>query len=155
MTSLLALTLAATLSQPATPPADSPAPQEPLAAQVVSLTRMDEALPTSPSMARTRFLPPGDDSLKNGAIIGGVIGGVALGGFVHFLCNALDDTGGDQPCWGSTLMWAGIGAAGGAALGAGVDALFARQPFAAPLTRGRLRPAQIPPAPTMRVRFRF
>jgi len=66
------------------------------------------------------------DSLKNGAVIGAVIGGIITGTGIGLLCHAFNDT--DEPqCWKATLLWAGIGAGGGAAIGAGVDALFTRR----------------------------
>ena len=94
------------------------------------------------------------DSVKNGAAIGAVLGGVALGGFVYYLCNALDDTGGDAECLGGTLVWTGIGAAGGALFGAGVDALFAHPAIVRPAQPGKLRRAAIP-SPALRLRVRF
>ena len=65
------------------------------------------------------------DSVKNGALIGAIIGGIAMGGFVGWLCNALKEPG-DPSCLGGTLVWTGIGAGAGAAAGAGIDALFMR-----------------------------
>jgi hypothetical protein len=63
------------------------------------------------------------DSVKNGALIGAVIGGIALGGFVSWLCNALQEPS-DPSCLGGSLLYAGVGAGIGAAAGAGIDALF-------------------------------
>lgn len=78
-------------------------------------------MPSAPAV-RSR----GSDSLKNGAIIGAVIGGIATGTFMGLLCHALNDT--DNPnCWKATLLWGGIGAAAGGGIGAGVDALFGRR----------------------------
>lgn len=65
------------------------------------------------------------DSVKNGAIIGAIVGGIAMGGFVGWLCNALKEPG-NPSCLGGTLMWTGIGAGAGAAAGAGIDLLFSR-----------------------------
>jgi len=62
------------------------------------------------------------DSVKNGALIGAVIGGIALGGFVGWLCNALQEPS-DPSCVGPSLLYAGVGAGIGAAAGAGIDAL--------------------------------
>jgi hypothetical protein len=67
------------------------------------------------------------DSVKNGALIGAVIGAIALGGFVGWLCNALQEPS-DPSCLPPSLLYTGVGAGIGAAAGAGVDALFARQP---------------------------
>ena len=91
--------------------------------------------------------PPGGDSLKNGAIAGAITGGLAMGGFVGLLCYAMDDSPGRGDCIAAGALWTGIGAAGGALLGAGVDALFERAP--------RARATTIPNGPSARVRLRF
>ena len=67
----------------------------------------------------------GRDSVKNGAVIGAIIGAVALGGFVGWLCNALQEPS-DPSCVPGTLLYTGVGAGIGAAAGAGIDALFMR-----------------------------
>ena len=76
-----------------------------------------------PSMREDR------DSLKNGALIGAIVGGIALGGFVGWLCNMLQEPS-DPSCVPGTLVYTGIGAGIGAVAGLGVDALFVRSPFA-------------------------
>jgi hypothetical protein len=77
------------------------------------------------------------DSVKNGTIIGAVIGAAVMGGFVTFLCHALKEPG-DPPCWKSSGLAIAIGAGAGALGGAGVDALLVRgQP--------RFFPVQQPP----------
>ena len=63
------------------------------------------------------------DSLKNGALVGAIIGGIALGGFVSWLCNALQEPS-DPSCLSPSLLYIGVGAGIGAAAGAGIDALF-------------------------------
>jgi hypothetical protein len=75
------------------------------------------------------------DSVKNGAVIGAIVGGVIFGGFVTFLCNALQEPT-DPSCLGSSLLGIAIGAGGGAAAGAGIDALFMRAPSVRPLAAG-------------------
>ncbi len=65
------------------------------------------------------------DSLKNGALIGAIIGGVALGGFVGWLCNVLQEPS-DPSCLQPTFLYTGVGAGIGAGAGAGIDALFVR-----------------------------
>jgi hypothetical protein len=70
------------------------------------------------------------DSIKNGTIIGAVLGAVAMGGFVGWLCNALQEPG-DPSCMKSALTGGALGAAIGAAAGAGIDALASRQPWPA------------------------
>jgi hypothetical protein len=67
------------------------------------------------------------DSVKNGAAIGAIIGGIALGGFVSWLCNALQEPS-DPSCLGPSLLYVGVGAGIGAAAGAGIDALMLQQP---------------------------
>ena len=123
MSPLLALTLTASLAAPA----PAPASPTPLLAQASRLAAEapDTARPVREA-ARGAWAPPGGDSLKNGAIIGGTLGGLAMGGFVGLLCHAMDETEGHGDCVKAALLWGGIGAAGGAALGAGVDALFDR-----------------------------
>lgn len=64
------------------------------------------------------------DSLKNGTLIGAIIGGIAFGGFVSWLCNALQEPS-DPSCLGPSLIYTGVGAGLGAAAGAGIDALMA------------------------------
>jgi hypothetical protein len=71
--------------------------------------------------------PSSRDSLKNGAIIGAVIGGVAMGAAGTWVCSMLREPG-DPPCWKSVLPVAAIFAGIGAAAGAGIDALAAREP---------------------------
>ena len=85
-----------------------------------SVVAADPALAPAPRQNRS------SDSLKNGAVIGAIIGGIITGTGIGLLCHAFNDT--DEPqCWKATLLWAGIGAGGGAAIGAGVDALFTRR----------------------------
>lgn len=123
MTSILALTLTATLAAPAAVPPPAHTSPGPLLAQA---SRIAADASRAPGPAVRGAWTPGGDSLKNGAIIGGTIGGLAMGGFVGWLCYMLDETEGHSDCVKATLLWGGIGAAGGAALGAGVDALFDR-----------------------------
>lgn len=130
MNALLALSLTATLSNPAAVPPVAPvvaeADRPPLAVQMAALA--DAAGTAEAAATRTARLPPGGDSLKNGAIIGGVVAAVAAGSFLYTLCRAMDDTGGDADCARPSLIFAGVAGAAGAAVGAGIDALFARAP---------------------------
>ena len=66
------------------------------------------------------------DSVKNGAVIGALIGAAIMGGYVTFLCNALQEPG-DPSCLGSALLGFGLGAGTGALGGAGIDALMMRR----------------------------
>jgi hypothetical protein len=68
---------------------------------------------------------PRRDSLKNGAIIGAVVGALALALPGGFICHALHEEG-NPPCWRGTLMVGAIGAGIGAAAGAGIDAALSR-----------------------------
>ena len=126
MTSILALTLTATLAAPAAAPPPAHTSPGPLLSQASRIAADTSRTPRAPGPAARGAWTPGGDSLKNGAIIGGTIGGLAMGGFVGWLCYMLDETEGHGDCVKATLLWGGIGAAGGAALGAGVDALFDR-----------------------------
>ena len=86
--------------------------EKPAARIIISEKAVADALAAEqPSMRDDR------DSLKNGALIGAVIGGIAMGGFVGWLCNALREPG-NPSCLGGTLVWTGIGAGAGAAAGA-------------------------------------
>ena len=71
------------------------------------------------------------DSVKNGTIIGAIVGAAIFGGFVTFLCNALQEPS-DRSCLGSALLGMGRGAGAGALGGAGIDALISRSPFVTP-----------------------
>jgi hypothetical protein len=61
------------------------------------------------------------DSLKNGAVIGAIVGAVALGGFGAAICHALREPS-DPGCLAGTLRIAAAGAAIGAGAGLAVDA---------------------------------
>ena len=71
------------------------------------------------------------DSLKNGAIIGAVIGAAAGAAMAAFGCAIIKETGGEIPgeesCVGFSVFLVGGGAALGAAIGVGVDAMFERR----------------------------
>jgi hypothetical protein len=78
-------------------------------------------LPVQPKAAREQR-----DSLKNGTIIGAIVGAAVMGGFVTFLCNALQEPS-DPSCLGASLTAIGIGAGAGAAGGLAIDALLDKQ----------------------------
>jgi hypothetical protein len=61
------------------------------------------------------------DSLRNGTIIGTVIGGAAFGAFAAALCNAYQEKGGAS-CLPDTLLFAAIGGAIGAGAALAIDA---------------------------------
>ena len=76
------------------------------------------------------------DSIKDGAIIGAIIGAAALGGFGAWICYAMHEPS-DPSCAPDVLKIAAIGAGIGAAGGAGIDAMLVRNT----------------PRPMLRVRF--
>ena len=93
---------------------------------IISESAVTDALATAqPAIREER------DSLKNGAAIGAIIGGIALGGFVSWLCNALQEPS-DPSCVPPSLLYTGVGAGIGAAAGLGIDALFTRSALAPP-----------------------
>lgn len=61
------------------------------------------------------------DSLRNGAIIGAVIGAAAFGAFAATLCHAYQEKGGAS-CVPDTLRFAAIGGAIGTGAGLAIDA---------------------------------
>src|SRR5687768_9361561 len=100
---------------------------------IISEKAVADALPArQPSMREDR------DSLKNGALIGAIIGGIAMGGFVGWLCNALQEPS-DPSCVPGTLLYTGVGAGIGAAAGLGIDALFMRVAVGPPATPSAAR----------------
>jgi hypothetical protein len=101
--------------------AQAPATQQPHAKLIISDRAIAMALEKHPPAppAQTR------DSNKNGAIIGAVIGAVALAAPGAWICQMLKEPG-DPPCLKGVLTVGAIGAGVGAAAGAGVDALFTR-----------------------------
>ena len=121
MNALIALTLTGSLAAAPAAPTPTAVPKASLAAQVAALK---DVRPVTPEVTATLAARRDRDSLKNGAIVGGAVAGAAMGTFVYVLCRAMDDTGGGANCAGPALLWGGIAAAGGAAVGAGVDALF-------------------------------
>lgn len=65
------------------------------------------------------------DTLKNGAVIGAVVGAVGLGALGAFICNLYQEEGGAS-CLPDALRGAAIGAAIGTGAGVAVDAAFTR-----------------------------
>lgn len=67
------------------------------------------------------------DSVKDGMIIGGLVGAMVMGTGVGLLCKALQEPS-DPSCWKAVGVGGLYGAGIGLAVGAGIDALFARKP---------------------------
>ena len=110
----------------------------------------DRAIADGMSSARS-VAPPAQgsrDSLKNGTIVGAVIGAVVMGTGVGLLCKALQEPS-DPSCWGSASMGAAMGAGIGALGGLGIDAMLTRSPRALPPS---LSPPKAPPARVTAVR---
>lgn len=80
----------------------------------VSTERIQIDAPTQPGVGAR-------DSLRNGAIIGAVIGAVAVGAFAATLCHAYQERGGAS-CVPDTLRFAAIGGAIGTGAGLALDA---------------------------------
>lgn len=117
------------------------AAQEPSGATVTvpakKLVISERALtPAFVDARRDMLLQDRPDSIKNGAIIGALVGAAALGGFGAWICHTLHEPS-DPPCLPDVLKVAAIGAGIGAAGGAGIDAMLARNT----------------PRPLLRVRF--
>jgi hypothetical protein len=98
----------------------------PLASALVSPLALALERPSLSVRALTgsaQQLQPGGsrDSLKNGTIIGAIVGAVALGGFGAVVCKVQQEPGGPS-CLTDTLRVAAIGAAIGAGAGLAVDA---------------------------------
>jgi hypothetical protein len=118
---------------PSAAAAQEPGASEPAKKLVIS----ERALaPAFVDARREMLLQDRPDSIKNGAIIGALVGAAALGGFGAWICHALHEPS-DPPCLPDVLKVAAIGAGIGAAGGAGIDAMLARNT----------------PRPLLRVRF--
>lgn len=74
---------------------------------------------------------PARDSLKNGAIIGAVAGGVSFAVLGSAGCALGGLYGGESDCTGPLIGLTAAGAGLGALIGVGVDALFERAPSTA------------------------
>jgi hypothetical protein len=81
------------------------------------------------------------DSVANGALIGGLLAGVGMAGTGLYVCSALKEPG-DPSCWPGVLTVGAISFVVGAAVGAGLDALFTRLP-SQPQPK-RLSPTPVP-----------
>ena len=65
------------------------------------------------------------DSLKNGIVVGAVVGGILASAFGVYLCAALGEE--DDPlCWRPIAALGAIGTGAGAVFGAGIDAMRSR-----------------------------
>jgi hypothetical protein len=92
---------------------------------VVELERLSRSVEDSTGRAQLAQRGRSRDSLKNGTIIGAVVGAVALGAFAAVVCNAEQEPEGPS-CLPDTLRVAAVGAAIGAGTGLVVDAALSR-----------------------------
>lgn len=93
--------------------------------RVVELDRLSLSVGDSAGRAQLAQRGRSRDSLKNGTLIGAVVGAVTLGAFGAVLCNAQQEPGGPS-CLPDTLRIAAVGAAIGAGAGLAVDAALTR-----------------------------
>src|SRR5512145_1163420 len=84
-------------------------------------------LTTKALTGRIRLAQPGSsrDTLRNGAIIGAVVGAAALGTVAGFYCHLYQEEGGPS-CLSDTVRAAAIGAAIGTVAGLTLDAALTR-----------------------------
>ena len=71
------------------------------------------------------------DSLKNGGIVGAIVGAVTFGAVAAVICNLYQEEGGPS-CLGDTRRGVLIGAAIGTGVGVAVDAVLPRHAAAFP-----------------------
>lgn len=84
------------------------------------------------------------DSLRNGGIVGAIVGALTLGAVGALICKLYQEEGGAS-CWPDTLRGALFGAAIGTGVGLAVDAVLPRHAATFP------RPGAV----TMRIAIRF
>lgn len=90
------------------------------------------------------------DSLRNGTLIGAIIGGATLAVMTTYLCVNVGEEG-DPPCWQGVLVVSAVGAGIGAAAGAGIDAMLSQSSPGPAATRDPRRDRRV--ALTWRQRF--
>ena len=114
--SLIALTLSASLAGAALTSASPSGVRSPAPSLLAEALRIEAAgVPTSRAGQARK------DSLRNGAIAGGVAGGGAMLVWGALSCR-------ETSCAPDVLLWTALAAGAGAAIGAGLDALFDRRP---------------------------
>ena len=142
MTSLIALTLSTALSNA---PAPQPAPAPALLTQV-------ERIADGAALQGSRFAR-GGDSLTNGAVTGGLVAGVTTAVVLGYLCHVFNDSG--HPICVKQVAWrTAIAVAGGAAIGAGIDAMVDHQQFGPPARPEKMKRGALS-GPALRIPIRF
>jgi hypothetical protein len=170
MTSIIALTLSAALSNAPAPPPPAGAPFDSAQGELLAFVQVDAepdkgALLTqtariisapvaiTEASAAPNSLRQGGDSLMNGAIIGGVVAGVASAVVLGYFCHIFNETG-DPICVKQVAWRSAVAALGGAAIGAGIDAMIDHKQYAEHTRPASKRPQPLSgPAIGMRVRF--
>jgi hypothetical protein len=104
--------------------AEPRATDEPPAKLIISDRAVSQALDRTPAPAAAQTQGQ-RDSLKNGALIGAIVGAAVMGTGVGMLCKALQEPT-DPSCWGSVGIGALYGGGIGVAAGVGLDALFVK-----------------------------
>jgi hypothetical protein len=82
---------------------------------------------TAPGVSALQQNTASRDTLKNGALVGAIVGAAATFAFGMYLCHAIREEG-DPPCLKPALVLAAVGGGAGALVGAGIDALRLRHP---------------------------
>lgn len=105
----------------------------PVSAQQTTPTAPSLFFPADGIVASAQRAPRAStrDSLKNGGIVGAIVGAVTLGAVAAFICKVHQEEGGAS-CWPDSLRVAGIGAAIGTGVGVAVDAVLPRHATAFP-----------------------
>ena len=95
--------------------------------RLFDVQRQLRAVEGPPAVAQSAQRASSRDTLKNGAIIGGLAGAAGLGIVGGLICHLYQEEG-DPSCWSDTLRLAAIGAAIGTGAGITVDAALTRHP---------------------------
>ncbi len=106
-------------------PGPQPTPSAFVWPRLVEVQRRSIAVEELVGIAQLAQRVSSRDTLKNGAIIGAVVGAAALGTIGAFICHLYQEEGGPS-CLSDTLRGAAIGAAIGTGAGVSVDAALSR-----------------------------
>jgi hypothetical protein len=102
-----------------------PTPSAFVSQRLVEVRRRSLAAEELVGIAQPAHRGSSRDTLKNGAIIGAIVGAVGLGALGAFICHLYQEEGGAS-CLPDTLRGAAIGAAIGTGAGVAVDAALTR-----------------------------
>jgi len=110
-------------ARPVHSPATSPSPSPPFARASIDHRRSALTADTGAVTLRARQPQPSRDSLKNGAVIGAVIGAAGAGVLVGLYCHRYQEDNGPS-CRSDVLRGIAAGAALGTGAGLALDAAF-------------------------------